>query len=363
MHDTVMPLAEGHEEKIGSQERTFAEGPLFVVGMFRSGTSLLYALLNQHPRISLMYEADLEHVHSLFWVRRSTSSWLAKWDFWNGAFSRHKLDSSRIPEGIHDLPGAARAVYQEYARPKETADIWGCKSPTYYDEMARLSRTFPNARFIIIWRDLRSICRSLVAAQVDNIFFSRKGMLLRAILGYREMKTQCDLLTRRGVPVHQLHYEELVRDPGVAMQGVCEFLQIAFDPRMTHLEGADRSAIQEGSHHTLVKSEKILASKASPAPPPTSLKRKVDRYIQLWRTESGGAWPRYPQAKADEDQDKPALLERASDRAAYEVLSLWHHTIPVIFSCVPLALWKKYRSFNDARRYRRLLRKAESSAD
>jgi hypothetical protein len=31
-------------------------GPLFVLGMWRSGTSLLYALLNQHPQIALMYE-------------------------------------------------------------------------------------------------------------------------------------------------------------------------------------------------------------------------------------------------------------------------------------------------------------------
>jgi len=28
-------------------------GPLFVVGMWRSGTSLLYTLLNNHPRIGV----------------------------------------------------------------------------------------------------------------------------------------------------------------------------------------------------------------------------------------------------------------------------------------------------------------------
>ncbi len=37
---------------------SMSPGPLFVVGMWRSGTSLLYALLNQHPQIGLMYESD-----------------------------------------------------------------------------------------------------------------------------------------------------------------------------------------------------------------------------------------------------------------------------------------------------------------
>src|ERR1700728_4104760 len=76
--------------------------PLFVVGMFRSGTSLLYALLNQHPQIALMYEGDLVHLPSLFWLPTNTRQWLARWEFWNGSLSRHKVDLSEIPEGISD---------------------------------------------------------------------------------------------------------------------------------------------------------------------------------------------------------------------------------------------------------------------
>ena len=41
-------------------------GPLFVVGMWRSGTSLFYALLNQHPQIKLMYEDELPLLWPLF---------------------------------------------------------------------------------------------------------------------------------------------------------------------------------------------------------------------------------------------------------------------------------------------------------
>ncbi|MCU1303513.1 MAG: Sulfotransferase family, partial [Candidatus Sulfotelmatobacter sp.] len=36
-----------------------SSGPIFVVGIWRSGTSLLYTLMNQHPQIALTYESDL----------------------------------------------------------------------------------------------------------------------------------------------------------------------------------------------------------------------------------------------------------------------------------------------------------------
>lgn len=166
----------GVEEKVNGSTWQPAEGPLFVVGMWRSGTSLLYALLNQHPQIALMYEEDLTHLRSLFWIPRDTPQWLARWDFWNEALTRHKVDTSEIPNGISDLRSAARAVYLQFAKQKNGATVWGCKSPTYHDEITRLSQAFPNARFVIIWRDLRSICRSIIEAAPGNLFSAAEGL-------------------------------------------------------------------------------------------------------------------------------------------------------------------------------------------
>ena len=45
---------------------SLAPGPLFVVSMWRSGASLLYALLNKHPQVALTYEADLWLLRSVF---------------------------------------------------------------------------------------------------------------------------------------------------------------------------------------------------------------------------------------------------------------------------------------------------------
>ncbi|HTQ97997.1 MAG TPA: sulfotransferase, partial [Candidatus Acidoferrum sp.] len=196
-------------EQAAGQAFQSREEPLFVIGMFRSGTSLLYALLNQHPQIALMYEGDLPHLQALFWIPRDTTRWIRRWEFWNTALARHKFDASVIPDGIRDLDVAVRAVYTEYARQKKSATVWGCKSPTYHDEVTRLSRTFPNARFIIIWRDIRHICRSILDAAETSPFFNRRGMTLRAIIGCHDLKMQVDKLIARGGRVHQMNYEEL----------------------------------------------------------------------------------------------------------------------------------------------------------
>src|SRR5438477_10606067 len=122
---------------------TPASQPLFVVGMWRSGTSLLYTLLNKHSQISLMYEGDLPVLSPLFVVPRKKENWLTRWDFWNSAVSRHRIDVARIPDGIGDLRTAMEAVYRQYAGDS----IWGCKSPNYFDSMTRVAEVFPSARF------------------------------------------------------------------------------------------------------------------------------------------------------------------------------------------------------------------------
>lgn len=273
-----------------AQNLGMSDGPVFVVGMWRSGTSLLYALLNQHPQIGLMYESDMLTLSPLFLIPRKSSWWLNKVDSWNGALSRHKIDPSAIPEDITDLPGAFRAVAQQYAS-KKGATVWGCKSPTYYDCMTQLADWYPQAKFIVIWRDPADVCRSIVRAAEKSPWFARPGMDLRAILGYRRMKREADELDRRGAAIYQVQYDDLVRDPTNTLNSICDFIGITFDPKMATLEGADRSAVYNGEHHSGVKSSTIVAKRERPEVLSPELKSKVERYVVYWRNRSGGKWP------------------------------------------------------------------------
>ncbi len=339
-----------------NQNTEMRNGPLFVVGMWRSGTSLLYALLNQHPQIGLMYESDMLTLSPLFLIPRKSSWWLNKVDAWNGALTRHKIDPTAIPEDISDLPGAFRAVAQQYAS-KKGATVWGCKSPTYYDCMNQFAGWYPNAKFIVIWRDPADVCRSIVRAAEKASWFAQPGMDLRAILGYRLMKQEADELVRRGADIYQVQYDELVRDPASALSAICEFIGIPFDPKMATLEGADRSAIYNGEHHSGVKSSSIVAKRERPEVLSPELKSKVERYVVFWRKQSGGKWP--VNAAVSEGTPAASLAERTADSIRHRILRLADLAVPVAYSALPTPLWKKYREMK--LRYQQIATKPSES--
>jgi Sulfotransferase family len=317
-------------------------GPIFVVGIWRSGTSLLYTLLNQHPQIALTYESDLFLLRSLFRGGSSKPDWLERWEFWNNAISRHNIETSKLPARIPDYPTAATEVWRQYADVKAKDALYGDKSPNYFDAMQPLAREFPSARFIVIWRDLADTCRSIVRASQGSPFFAKRGITHRALIGYRRLKRECDALVRRGVPLHQIQYEEMVQSPDTVMQGLCWFLQIPFDPRMASLAGADRSAIYEAPQHAGVKSETIGLKGTRNTVLPPELGEKIARYVAYWKQESAGSWPMYPPSAGDAE---PAhFLERAGDEAYFRALRALDRFTAFVYCHTPLAVLRRYRS-------------------
>jgi hypothetical protein len=315
-------------------------GPVFVVGMWRSGTSLLYTLLNQHPGIALMYEADLPLLRRLFRNDGSKTDWLERWEFWNSALSRHRIDRQQIPHNVPDLRSAAEMVWQQYAGDA----LYGEKSPNYYDSLQWLSREFPNARFVMIWRDPADICRSILrAAQTGSSFFAKRGITHRALIGTRRLKSECEALVRRGVPLHQIQYEEMIGEPERVLSGVCSFLQIPFDPQMASLEGADRSAIYEADHHAGVKSKTIGLKKGSEEVLSLSFKNKIDRYVCCWQQEYAGMWPLYPKMPAGE-QPQPSVLERSWDEIVFRAWRAFDRFTALVYCYAPISLLRRYRS-------------------
>lgn len=319
-------------------------GPLLMVGIWRSGTSLVYSLLNQHPQIALLYEGDLPLLRPLFAAKSSKRDWLARWEFWNCALSRHNIQTDKIPAVVPDLRSGATAVWKQYAGEA----VMGEKSPDYYDSLESVSKEFPDARFIIIWRDLADICRSIIRAREGSTFFSKPGILRRAVIGYYKLKLQRDILQARGIPLHQIQYEDVVQDAGKVMRGVCDFLEIPFDSRMTTLQGADRSAIYEASHHNQVRGEKIVSAREVKEVLPPALKSKIERYVAYWQAQSEGSWPLVP--KPGELSSRfPSRAERFLDEMLFRGLRMLDQFTVLVYCYAPFGWLQMYRSFKNRR--------------
>jgi hypothetical protein len=316
-------------------------GPLFVVGLWRSGTSLFYSLLNKHPEIALMYEADLPLLPGLFRSTGAKADWMERWEFWNQALSRHRIDRQRVSADASDLRSAAESVWKQYAGDA----IWGEKSPNYYDSLRWLVSQFPNARFIVIWRDPADICRSILrAAESGSSFFAKSGITHRALIGTRRLKSECDAIIQQGIAVHQIQYEEMIKDPQRVLSGVCEFLEIPFDPHMASLDGADRSAIYDAEHHAGVNGTAIRRKngKGREEVLPESFKNKVERYVCYWQRQYNGTWPLYPKLQGKHAQ--PSLLERAYDETKFRFYRAFDKFTSLVYCYAPISLLRRYRA-------------------
>jgi len=326
-------------ETLQNSRKQPTQAPVFIVGMWRSGTSLFYALLNQHPKIKLMYEDELPLLWPLFVGGSARPDWQARWEFWNRALSRHRIEVGGLPAQVSSLRQACEAAWMRYA---PDAEVRGGKSPSYFDCLPRIAEEFPDAKFLVLWRDPADVCRSVVKARSDS-FFGKRGMLLRALLGCRDLKRGYDKLASRGIQVYPVQYEDLVANPAAVMQGVCCFLEIEFDRQMTSLSGADRSAIYPSSHHDMVNSEKIVAAGPKPEVLPEDVRRKVARYVAFWKQESGGSWPRFPESSPA----PPAaffFFERLVDRIAYRGLRTFDHLVALMYCYLPIGLLRSYRA-------------------
>lgn len=315
-------------------------GPVFIVSMRRGGSSLLYALLNKHPQVALMYEADLLLLRASFSRPGRYKDWRERWPFWSDSLSRHGLDGADFSSDLNNSRDAFIAVHREYAA-RRGAVIWGDKSPNYYDRLVALAEEFYGARFIVVWRDpLATANATERAARAGSPYFAKKGTKLSSLLGHKKFKRQCDELRRRGRAVYEVNYEDLVQDPCSTMISVCQFLQIPYLDELSNLEGADRSSIPPGAHHTFLRGS-VIVSEERQQLLDLAFRAKVTRYVNLWHSQYAGLWPPRPKP-SDDAPEVPGIFERSVDKVCYTALSAVESLKRWAFCFVPLS-WLRWR--------------------
>ncbi|MEM6639004.1 MAG: sulfotransferase [Pseudomonadota bacterium] len=228
--------AEGHHGFVGyiayrsGARRTItadakAPAPLFIIGMPRSGTSLLEQMLDCHPGVVAMGERD---------ALPQLVSGLA------GEGSRYPYPEDPAALTWDVLTEAAKQ-YRAQWTDIDQAQFVTDKLPgnwLYLDIMARL---FPNARVINMRRHLADVGWSLFSNIFANgaLTFSYSMEDIGAY--YADYHQMMELWRARPpLPLLDVHYEDLIAEPEVALRRVSEFLGIGFDDAMLDFHNSRR---------------------------------------------------------------------------------------------------------------------------
>ena len=287
-----------------------------------------------------MYEAEIFGLYPPRMDYIFPDNWMARLEFFNQTVSRHQLDKARFCAG-----GSAResmlALFRAWAACKD-AVVMGEKLVAGHAQLPALARFFPEADFIVIWRDPLDSCRSVVNAGKHNRFFSRRGMLTRTLFGSEQLARGVLQLRTAGRRVHEVVYRELVEDPGFELRKICGFLGVEFDSQMLNLESADYSMLPPGDHHASVRSGTVNSNRHPVEVLPAKFVAKGSRYAALWRE-------RYPDVafvralSSPSTETRPGWLERLADQGFYRGWTWFSDFKRLIFRKMPLSVWRRWR--------------------
>jgi len=219
-------------------------GPLFIVGMPRSGTKLLRDLLNRHPRVAIP-SAETEFLPWLVdWVARrgeptTPQAFAALW----AALRTQQFFSYRAEAGApidpqrwrsacrrSDAAGLFEGLVRLDTGSVDRHDIvWGDKSPSYVDDIPLIRAMYPSARILHLVRDVRDYCVSMNRAWGKH--------MLRAAQKWVDGVDAARLAGRAlGGDYRELRYEALLDDTEGQLRALCGWLALEFDGRMLTLE-------------------------------------------------------------------------------------------------------------------------------
>lgn len=173
--------------------------PVFIIGMLRSGTTLLEQLLDRHPRITARGELNLL-AHA--------------WKLW-----QQNTDSTAVDEEL------ASQVWTHMRQDGPGDQYYIDKNPLNFRFLPLLASCMPEARILHLQRDGRDSCLSCfmqLFQHQDSSFSNQLDDLVQFYHDYLQLMQRYE--QQMAGQIFSLAYEDLVKDSHATMSTVLEFL-------------------------------------------------------------------------------------------------------------------------------------------
>jgi hypothetical protein len=213
--------------------------PLLILGVRRSGTTLLRVMLDRHSQLAVpdetyfvpqLADRHLRRVEAedfLEDVRR-----VVDWDLPLDKLRARLRDGMPVGEAI----GAVYAVYaEEQGKPR-----WGDKTPMYMQNLRLLERLFPDARYVHLIRDGRDAALSFLSMPrgiMTETWMQPRSTADFACQWRTEVAAARRLGARAGERYVEVRYEEVVDDAAGVLRRVCTFAGLEYEPDMSNYAG------------------------------------------------------------------------------------------------------------------------------
>lgn len=213
--------------------------PIFMIGPERSGTTLVMAILGNHPEIAVpevawYYPRFRPWTHTYGDLREDTQFrtlieemiFGLKTPFWDMAVNPRTIVDELLGEAQErSFAGAYAAILSRFAH-SIGKTRWGEKTPYNLFFIGEILADFPNAQFVVITRDGRD-------ASADYIESSFGPTNIYAAAEIWKLTQQTLAAWRPRLSADQwfdIRYETLVREPEAELRRLAEFLDVPYTP-------------------------------------------------------------------------------------------------------------------------------------
>lgn len=198
--------------------------PIFIVGVGRSGTSLLQSMLNAHSKIS--FPPETHYVKN--YLSKCIDYAELKEKICQDQFLKNlDIDLSEAYKSSSGLVEFYEKILTSYSKKKKTVFI-GDKDPNNIEYLKVLNKYFPNSVIVHIYRDPRSVVSSRRKAE-----WSRDKPLWQHLLAYKaQLNYYLSVKNKIKCVCIDIKYEDLLASPQKELEKILSQLGLEFEASM-----------------------------------------------------------------------------------------------------------------------------------